>query len=122
MSSNVGMDDSSQSETEIEPEFAIVPDVLTARKPVLPILFTRASTMIGGRMRIITGLILSPRSSGSLVTNMKKEAILALRNLQEPHLPAQSHMASFLCSRDASSWLLMGQLKPAASDLMNGWS
>jgi hypothetical protein len=88
MSSNVEMDDSSQSETEIEPELAIVPDVLTARKPALPILFTRASTMIGGRMRIITGLILSPRSSGSLVTNMKKEAILALRNLQEPHLPS----------------------------------
>ena len=33
MSSDVEMDDSSQSETEIEPELAIAPDVLTARKP-----------------------------------------------------------------------------------------
>ena len=42
----------------------------------VPILFTRASTMVSGRMRIIAGLILSPRSSGSLVTNMKKEEIV----------------------------------------------
>jgi hypothetical protein len=42
---------------------------------VLPILFTRASTMIGGRMRIITGLILSPQPFGCLVTNMEKEEI-----------------------------------------------
>jgi hypothetical protein len=33
MSSNVEVDDSSQSETEIESEVAIDPDVLTARKP-----------------------------------------------------------------------------------------
>ena len=33
MSSDVEMDDSSQSGTEIEPVVAIAPDVLTARKP-----------------------------------------------------------------------------------------
>jgi hypothetical protein len=37
--------------------------------------------MIGGRMRIIAGLILSPRSSGSLVTNMKKEEIAIESNI-----------------------------------------
>jgi hypothetical protein len=69
MSSDVEMDDSSQSGTEIEPELAIAPMLLPRVSLVLPILFTRASTMIGGRMRIIAGLIRSPRSSGSLVTN-----------------------------------------------------
>ena len=48
---------------------------------VLPILLTRASTIISGRMRIIAGLILSPRSSGSLVTNMKKEEIAIESNI-----------------------------------------
>jgi hypothetical protein len=48
---------------------------------VLSILFIRASTMISGRMRIIAGLILSPRSSGSLVTNMKKEEIALESNI-----------------------------------------
>ena len=33
MSSDVEMDDSSQSGTEIEPELAIAPDVLATRKP-----------------------------------------------------------------------------------------
>ena len=33
MSSDVEMDDSSQSGTEIEPELAIAPDILTTRKP-----------------------------------------------------------------------------------------
>ena len=33
MSSDVEMDDSSQSGTEIEPELATAPDILTTRKP-----------------------------------------------------------------------------------------
>jgi hypothetical protein len=41
-------------------------------------------------MRIITGLILSPRPSGCLVTNMEKEEIaigssIGLAGLQESH-------------------------------------
>jgi hypothetical protein len=69
------MDDYSQSETEIEPDLAIALMFLPQVNPVLPIPFIRASTMIGGRMRMITGLTSSPRSSGSLVTNMEKEEI-----------------------------------------------
>jgi hypothetical protein len=62
MSSDVEMDDSSQSGTEIEPVLAIAPDVLLLMfllrvSVALPILFTRASTMVNGRMRIIPGLI-----------------------------------------------------------------
>jgi hypothetical protein len=37
--------------------------------------------MISGRMRIIAGLILSSRSSGSLVTNMKREEIAIESNI-----------------------------------------
>jgi hypothetical protein len=37
--------------------------------------------MISGRIRTITGLILSSRSSGSLVANMKKEEIVIGSNI-----------------------------------------
>ena len=77
MSSDMEVDGSSQSKTEIEPKLAIAPDVLTASKPgSCSFLITRASSMIGGCMRIISGLILGPRSSGSLVTNMQGEEIV----------------------------------------------
>jgi hypothetical protein len=44
------MDDFSQSETEIEPEVAIVPGVLTARKPGPAHFVHQGSTMINGRI------------------------------------------------------------------------
>ena len=77
MSSDVEMDDSchSNSDVDLDLEVIVAPDVLAACKRGQLILFIRASTTIGGHTRTMPAPLVNPPSSGSSVTNMREEEI-----------------------------------------------